>query len=434
MKALLPLLILALSARAYWTIEIVDSAGSNTGKGCSISLSGDTPCISYTSDNTDPNVMCAVWNGSAWQIDVADSLCEAVDTSIDTFGDEMFISYTKLPFEDLIYTHWDGSSWSNYPLDSSIQIDIPTKIRIDSFGNPHILYCDDLNETIRYAHFNGTEWLFETISDPSHAAKYPDFILDENNVPHVLYRNQFTSDLIYTTFTGAYWHSEKIGSFCSPGGFSIDLDSGGYPHVAFLNYTTNLNLCYGYYDGSNWFINTVINGDPGMGDHVSLALNSSDEPSIAFCDVTPAGLRYAFWSNGWHFEVIDTGAGMGLYCSHEIDSNDCAHIAYYNEDEGELRYARWNILGIEDSTDASDISVSSNPFNELLYVTLGEITASSVTVHDISGHLVSELAPDNNGVYLWDGANSRGSEVPSGMYFILCKVNGQLSTLSVVKI
>lgn len=125
---------------------------------------------------------------------------------------------------------------------------------------------------------------------------------------------------------------------------------------------------------------------------------------------------------------------MGLYCSHEIDSNDCAHIAYYNEDEGELRYARWNILGIEDSTDASEISVSSNPFSELLYVTIGETAASLVTVHDISGHQVCELAPANNGVYIWDGSNSRGSEVPSGMYFILCKVNGQLSTLSVVKI
>ena len=441
MKTLFFLWILTCSAGAYWTVEIVDSGGSNTGSHCSLALiDNDTPCISYYSNDMNSNLMCASWTDSSWDITIADSLCEGVDTSLDAFGYTRHIAYKDQSLGHLLYAFWDGAFWSNYLLETPGNTGAHTAIRVDSFGNPHIVY-DATNGTIRYAQFDGSTWQFETVSDPSHYAAFPDFILDDNDVPHIIYRNQTASDLIYTTYENTSWQSEVITNFCSPG-MSIDLDSSGNPHVACGNYTTNANLIYAYYDGSEWQCNTVINGDSGIGDFFSLALNSSDEPTIVYYDQAPPALRYAFWSNGWHFEEIDSGDGVGQYCSHEIDSNDCAHIAYYCNDgtsSPELRYARWNVMGIESeqvsSSGGGGITLSCNPFSNMVLITVDQSSVSSVvTVHDITGHIVRVLSPGADGVFPWDGISSSGREVSSGMYFIHCRTSDQTSTASVLKI
>ena len=123
---------------------------------------------------------------------------------------------------------------------------------------------------------------------------------------------------------------------------SLALDGEGRPHVAYggnLAGTYEYGLKYAWHDGSTWQIEMVDDSvSPGW--HNSLALDSLDNPHIAYHDPGEA-LKYAhYYSGSWHIQAVQSGADLGEKASLALDSSGMPHIAYWDYTNHRIRYAR----------------------------------------------------------------------------------------------
>lgn len=67
------------------------------------------------------------------------------------------------------------------------------------------------------------------------------------------------------------------------------------------------------------------------------------------------------------------------------------------------------------------ITVSPNPFNSSIKITYPKTKGSTLTIYNSSGKLIKTLSK-----HTWDGLNNNGHKVPSGIYLIQLKANGQV--------
>ncbi len=132
--------------------------------------------------------------------------------------------------------------------------------------------------------------------------------------------------LVIVSGSLAEWHEETVAPTLSHQ-LSIQLDSSGTPHVAYID---NETVHYGYWNGSGWELQVV---DTAGFDNVytSLALGSDDNPHIAYYAFNGSlnTLRYArLINNTWVIENLDFNIINSDFLSIAVDEYDQAYIAY----------------------------------------------------------------------------------------------------------
>ncbi|MEN6355815.1 MAG: hypothetical protein ABFD83_01885 [Armatimonadota bacterium] len=126
---------------------------------------------------------------------------------------------------------------------------------------------------------------------------------------------------------------------------SLKLDPvSGYPKVSYCD-STNGDLKYAEWDGSNWQVQTLDGSASNVGAYTSLALDADGNPRIAYYDVTNTDLKYAYLKDGaWKYSIVDGTSGaddnVGMYCSLALDVSGRPRIAYYDVTNGDLLYAQ----------------------------------------------------------------------------------------------
>ncbi len=132
--------------------------------------------------------------------------------------------------------------------------------------------------------------------------------------------------LLLASGSWAEWHMETVAPTLSHQ-LSIELDSSGVPHVAYIDDET---LNYGCWNGSGWDIQIVdITGFDNV--YTSLALSNDDVPHIAYYafDGSTNTLRYARYINEtWDIENLDFHIINSDFLSIAVDEYDQAYIAY----------------------------------------------------------------------------------------------------------
>jgi hypothetical protein len=100
-----------------------------------------------------------------------------------------------------------------------------------------------------------------------------------------------------------------------------------------------------------------------------------------------------------------------------------------------------NYLGVEDQEEggggAAPLSMnpSCNPFNSSLTIACeGDALPGQLMVYDITGRLVRSLSDREGSSFTWDGRDASGAEVPTGTYLIQGAVDGQVSSIRVVRL
>ena len=145
-----------------------------------------------------------------------------------------------------------------------------------------------------------------------------------------------------------HWEIETVETLGSFGHLYsvIALDSDDNPHIAYQDYTTE-KLKYAYKSGDSWVTETVDNDSP-TGEECAIALDSDGNPHISYYYEENYGdgvLRYAYKDNGgWHITTVDDGGvaddNVGDYSGIAIDSGNYPHIVYINQtDPQSLEYA-----------------------------------------------------------------------------------------------
>ncbi len=139
------------------------------------------------------------------------------------------------------------------------------------------------------------------------------------------------------------WNSTQIDTNIEYN--SVAIDSSGNPHIAYYqkeNSATDYpDLKYAYKDSTGWHIETLLSHISGSGRWVSLALDSSGKPHIAYYQSTPDRLWYAYKdSTGWHHFAIANNTDVShinllLY-------NDLPRISYYENTDERIKYMYYN--------------------------------------------------------------------------------------------
>lgn len=129
------------------------------------------------------------------------------------------------------------------------------------------------------------------------------------------------------------WHAETIVSEGMSGGYSsLAIDSEDNPHIAFCIFENSIaNLYYAWKEDDIWhYVPVDTIGDVGR--FCSLTLDTDDNPHIAYrerFDELSGHLKYAVLQNDeWIIQTIDDGNNTGRWCDIALDSNDFAHVSH----------------------------------------------------------------------------------------------------------
>ena len=149
---------------------------------------------------------------------------------------------------------------------------------------------------------------------------------------------------MYLTMVSGQAATWSIGIVAGNGGvdagrwsISLALDSTGRPHVAYRN-ATNTALDHAYWDGTQWIIETVYSmGDAGR--YVSLKLDANGRAHVSFLSGTDLG--YANNTSGsWVTQPnVDVPGTTGWYTSLALKDGLCPRISYYDLTNTALKYA-----------------------------------------------------------------------------------------------
>lgn len=124
---------------------------------------------------------------------------------------------------------------------------------------------------------------------------------------------------------------------------SMALDSSGRPHIAYHETIYNDgDLKYAHDDSTGWQIQSV--DTPGnVGGSASLALDTAGRPHIAYRDYSHNSIKYAYYDGlSWHIERAVGGCQAGEVVL-ALDSGGQPHISYYTAyPDFDLRYAHFD--------------------------------------------------------------------------------------------
>ncbi len=254
-----------------------------------------------------------------------------------------------------------------------------TSISIDSCNNPHIAYGTTLyapsRNRVNYAYLDGESWNTEVVFEESESNKWIEGIslaLDPSGNPHIafefrcVYPNEYTC-LMYSYWNGSSWVTSYVDNSEFEGArISLALDSSGNPNIAYKAYGTSA-LKYASWNGYSWDIEIL----DSSGWYPSLAIDSNDNPHIVYGKAN--GLEYSVWNGSeWEHETIGGNPSAGI--SLILDSSNNVHISYGSSQDG-LHYvfesgSSWENTIIDSGTNTcfySSIDLTSQDWPHIVY-------------------------------------------------------------------
>ncbi|HPM77278.1 MAG TPA: carboxypeptidase regulatory-like domain-containing protein, partial [bacterium] len=145
--------------------------------------------------------------------------------------------------------------------------------------------------------------------------------------------------LKYATNASGSWATSSVTTVGSQSGFynALAIDSADNPHIAFSQLGDLMYTVWSDTDG--WATETV--DDAAFYTYVALALDGDDSAHIAYFDWTNSDLRYTtnMMSEDWASTTVDSTNSTGQYPDIVVDDNEYAYIAYRYGTGEDTRYA-----------------------------------------------------------------------------------------------
>jgi hypothetical protein len=286
-------------------------------------------------------------------------------------------------------------------------------LAVDSTGKPHSAYISYQYQipSLVYSKYNGRRW--EEVWVSSGAASYINLALDSEDRPHLTFMRQSGSDniLFHATLAGENWITEAITTENEAGLFnSLALDEGGNPHVAYVDLAPG-NIIYAYNKGAGWISTVAADGEGWLYfSNISLALDTQDQPHISFCGGQQTGacdaLYYAVFDGRTPLrldEIAKEADGYGP--SLAIDSLNRPHISYYKAGSG-LSYrffdgTAWQIQALTAEFEGTyhDLALDTNDLPHIAYYDLPNGDLNYAVHNGDTWQFLTLSAYGNTGLY-----------------------------------
>ena len=383
-----------------WTKTTVDSDGY-VGYYTSIAMYDDDPSISYY-DLTNGNLKYAKLRSGSWgtrlAVDTDGDVGLYTSLAMESGDDYAHISYFDATNGKLKYAWCTTGSdcysilnWDNEDVhdDTYNSVGSWTSIAFDSNGIPHISYYDETDGNLLHSWWIGCRWCFEIVDYPGDVGKYSSIAIDSSDNIHISYYDDTNNDLKYAKKTTTGWtlssledvgeDYEMISIYATT---SIALDSNDNPHIAFHDINGN-NPKYGYDTGSGWGSTKLETGNSKNGNWISLALDSSDGVHIAYYN-SAYHLEYAFCNSGgcdapgdFSKTTVDSGTTTGQWNSIAVLSTDKPCISYFDDSNDDLRYAEYDTSWASTAVDSTNfvgqytsLAIDDNDYRHISYLSV----------------------------------------------------------------
>jgi hypothetical protein len=168
--------------------------------------------------------------------------------------------------------------------------------------------------------------------------------LDQFDNPSVLYYETDPAELRLATYnpTPEEWEETTVAATDNIAAFDLAVSkTDGTPHVAYSVeiLPDQFALYYGYHDGADWQV-SLVGAAVTAGEHLSLVLTDTGYPGICYYDHANAKLCYSsFGGTFWVTKLVDNAGDVGQGCDVALDSEGGAHFSYYDATHGLLKYA-----------------------------------------------------------------------------------------------
>lgn len=236
------ILVYATKSGGSWSVQNFEQPENYHVTSTSIGLdSSDNPHIVYNiQENSDDvtlvdyMVRYTYYDGSSWHVENVAARGQDVFMAIDS-ADNTHVSFRVEDQNDgdniyrLTYAKRVSGTWIITTVDSSTNVGGDTGIAVDSSNNPHIVYRDYGNATVKYAYYDGTSWSTQNVDANGGANEGTKIAVDSSGNPHIVYAVDSTEQLLYAVLSGGSWSTEVIDLMGNP---AIAMDSSDRPHVA----------------------------------------------------------------------------------------------------------------------------------------------------------------------------------------------------------
>lgn len=226
-----------------------------------------------------------------------------------------------------------------------------SSLAIDNEGNPHISFIGESSQSVKYAWFDGDEWTVETVFESFDSIEDTSIALNPAGLPSIAFTNRGTypdTDIMYASYDGSTWDIASVdqGNYSSGREISLAIDNSGVPAIAYILQNKSdsyYTLKYAKMVNGSWVLDTV-HADDYMATSCSLAFSSTNVPYICYA-YRNQGVELDYFrlddQEGWQQETVDPGAEYpgGFTVSMALDSNDRPHFVYNENNAGLLKYS-----------------------------------------------------------------------------------------------
>ncbi len=272
---------------------------------------------------------------------------------------------------EIFFARWNGTKWvnaagsvlttTNGNISNNTGSSYYPSLAFDKLGKPCVTWFDSTpgNYEIYYARWDGTNWanaagaaLTSTngnVSNNTGSSYYPIIAIDQSNRPCITWHDLTPGnyEVYFARWDGTTWvNSSWIPLTSTNGNVSnntgtsyypvIALDSSDNPNLAWYDSTPgNYEIYYAKWDGSSWVTssgavltttNANISNNSGTSYYPTIALDSSGKPNIVWSDFTPG--NYEIYYARWDGSTWLTASGAVLSTTNANVSNNTG-TSYY---------------------------------------------------------------------------------------------------------
>jgi hypothetical protein len=287
-----------------------------------------------------------------WRIETADAAGGGKYSSmrVDTSGN-VHVAYIDDVRYQLRYAFRDArlNRWFTTQIDGGSGF---SSLALDSAQHPHISYLEYGYPRLKYARWNGSSWETQTLQIRAKNISFYTSIALPNDQPSITYYeywgvgDDYLLNLRNVSWNGRFWALRTVDTDPGSGKFNcLALDSGGTLHAAYGNVKSEYaSLRYARWDGEAWH-KEILESMPNAkytAYSVAIATGPDNQPHITTTDTANRIVKYAYRDNGkWRIEPVDT-LGEAAYPDRNgiaVAPNGQVYISYYDAGRGLLKLA-----------------------------------------------------------------------------------------------